>query len=139
GPEPWTAERFDLLPSLRVLAKCGVGLDNIDLEAARGRGIKVTNTPGMNSNAVAELTVGLMICVMRGIHYAAEALQHGERLHIPGHELTARTVGLVGGGHIGRLVAKRLQGFEVQVLIHDPFLTEAPEGAQLVKSLDELL
>lgn len=139
GPEPWTGERMGMLPSLQVIAKCGAGVDNIDLDAAKERGIKVTSTPGLNSNAVAEFTVGLMICVMRGIHWAAEAMQRGERMHIPGQELTTRTVGLIGGGHIGRLVAKRLQGFDVEVLIHDPFLNEAPEDVHVVESLEELL
>ncbi len=107
-------------PCLRVVARYGVGVDNVDLEAARGRGVVVTNTPGANAGAVAELTVALMLNLLRPIAAAAEATRAGGWPRLSGLSLEGRCVGLVGFGAIGRAVARRLVGFGCRVLAYDP-------------------
>lgn len=140
GAEPWGAAQLDLLPRLEIVAKCGVGLDTVDLVAAERRGIVVTNTPGANSNAVAELAVALMLAALRGVVPAGSALQDGRRIHVIGRELAGRSVGLVGWGNIAKLVAKRLQGFEVELRVFDPYIgpTDSP-GVDFASSLEELV
>jgi glyoxylate reductase len=107
--------------SLEVVANFGVGHDNIDLDAARARGVRVTNTPGVLTNATAELAVALMLAAARRIAEADAAVRAGqwERAAADqpiGRELSGATVGLVGFGRIGRRVAELLRGFEVRLL-----------------------
>lgn len=139
GTELWRGEEFELLPNLSALVKCGSGVDNIDLEAARTRGIKVANSPGMNSNAVAEFCVGLMLSILRGIHRAACAMENGKRPLISGIELTGKTVGIVGWGNIGQLVGRRLSGFDVKLLCFDPFIKNPGPDVQQTRTLEELV
>ncbi len=105
---------------LKVIARYGVGVDNVDLVAAREKGIVVTNTPGANSGAVAELTIGLMLSLARSIPQANAALRAGTATRVEGVSLQGKTVGLLGLGAIGKQVARRLQGFECTVLAYDP-------------------
>ena len=126
---------------LKVIARYGVGLDRVDVAAATKRGIVVTNTPGANSAAVAELTIGLMLALGRQICQANQAARSGKWPRISGVGLTGKIVGLVGFGSIGREVARRLSVFGCRVLVADPYVS--PEvvsgcGAGLM-SLDELL
>jgi glyoxylate reductase len=116
--------------SLEVVANFGVGYDNIDLDAARARGVRVTNTPGVLTNATAELAVALMLAAARRIAEADAAVRGGEweRLDADepiGRELAGATVGLVGFGRIARRVAELLRGFEVRLLV-----TSRSSGAQ---------
>lgn len=106
---------------LQVIARYGVGVDAVDLEAARQKGIVVTNTPGANSASVAELAVGLMLALARNIVIAARQTSQGEWPRLKGVSLEGKTVGLLGFGAIGQQVARRLQGFDCQVLGYDPF------------------
>lgn len=106
-------------PRLRVIARYGVGVDNVDREAARSRGIVVTNTPGANSVAVAELTIALMLNLLRPLPAALAATRAGGWPRMPGYSLEGRTVGLVGLGAIGRAVTRRLAGFDCTLLAHD--------------------
>lgn len=106
---------------LKVIARYGVGLDNVDLSAARERNIIVTNTPGANSASVAELAVGFMLCLARQIPAAVQAARGGNWPRLPGLSLKGKTVGLVGLGAIGKAVALRLKGFECRLLAFDPF------------------
>lgn len=125
---------------LRVIARYGVGVDNVDLAAARERGILVTNTPGANSDSVAELAVGLMLALARSIPRADRATRAGEWPRMHGLSISGKTVGLVGFGAIGRLVAAKLSGFGCNLLAHDPFASgeaAALAGVRLV-GLDEL-
>lgn len=141
GLDDWTEEVFRIAPKLKVVAKFGVGTDNIDKEAAKRYGIKVINAPGMNSNAVAELTVGMMIDMLREITDLHTAMTRGEWPRFMGSELEGRTVGLLGFGAIARLVAKKLQGFDVTILASDlyPNLELAEKyGVQIVSS-DEVI
>ena len=126
---------------LKVIARYGVGFDRVDVAAATQRGMVVTNTPGVNSAAVAELTIGLMLALARRVCQANQAVRSGQWPRISGVGLAGKTVGLVGFGSIGRETARRLSAFGCRVLVADPFVS--PEvvsgcGAGMV-SLDELL
>src|SRR5512139_734802 len=119
---------------LKVIARYGVGVDNVDLEAAREKGIVVTITPGANSVSVAELTVGLMLSLARHIPEAAKAAGKGEWPRLSGLTLEGKTVGLLGLGAIGKQVARRLSGFDCRVLAYDP-VTDAEFAARHAVSL----
>lgn len=110
---------------LRVIARYGVGVDRVDLEAAREKGIVVTNTPGANSTSVAELAVGLMLSLARMIPLANQETRTGKPPRIQGVSLEGKVVGLLGLGAIGKLVARRLQGFDCTVLAYDPAVDSA--------------
>jgi D-3-phosphoglycerate dehydrogenase len=127
--------------SLRVIARYGVGVDAVDLQVAKEKGIVVTNTPGANSGSVAELTVGLMICLLREISSAAQATRSGEWPRMSGLSLEGKVVALVGFGAIGRQVAQRLNGFSCRVVAFDPITDEeqaAASGVELL-ALEELI
>jgi len=113
----------------------------VDVTAATQRGIVVTNTPGANSAAVAELTIGLMLALARRICQANQAVRSGQWPRISGVGLAGKTVGLVGFGSIGREVACRLSTFGCRVLVADPYVSpEAVSGCgAILMSLDELL
>ena len=141
GLDDWTDAVFNIAPKLKVVAKFGVGTDNIDKESAKRHGIKVINAPGINSNAVAELTIGVILDVLRSITSLHMALCEGEWRRSLGNELEGRTVGLMGFGAIARLVAKKLQGFDVRVLAYDLYPdheTAKKYGVELV-SQEEIL
>jgi D-3-phosphoglycerate dehydrogenase len=105
---------------LRVIARYGVGVDNVDLDAARERGIVVTNTPGANSASVAELTVGLILSLGRKIPEAVQAAKKGEWPRMTGISLEGKTIGLLGFGAIAKNVARRLAGFDCDVIAYHP-------------------
>ena len=107
---------------LKVIARYGVGVDNVDLNAARERGIVVTNTPGANSVSVAELALGLMLALARQIPEAVEAVHQGKWPRYAGLTLEGKTVGILGLGAIGRQLVRRLGGFDCRVLAHDPLV-----------------
>jgi D-3-phosphoglycerate dehydrogenase len=119
---------------LQVIARYGVGVDNVDLDAAAEKGILVTNTPGANSGSVAELAVGLMLALGRNLVEAAVAARSGGWPRLQGTSLEGRCVGLLGFGAIGRQVARRLAGFGCRVLAYDPF----PDAAAAAESGVEL-
>ncbi len=126
---------------LQVIARYGVGVDNVDLAAAAEKGIVVTNTPGANSGSVAELAVGLMLAMGRHIMEASAAARAGGWPRLQGSSLEGRCVGLLGFGAVGRQVARRLRGFDCRVLAFDPYpdATAAGElGVELV-SFEEVL
>jgi D-3-phosphoglycerate dehydrogenase len=122
-----TAEVIAAAPSLRAVGRAGVGVDNINLDAATERGIVVMNTPGGNTNATAELTFTHMLCGTRPITQASAAMREGrwDRKKFPGNELSGKTLGVLGLGRIGREVARRAQAFGMKVMAYDPFLTDA--------------
>ncbi|MDZ8119407.1 NAD(P)-dependent oxidoreductase [Pontiella agarivorans] len=123
--EKVTAEIIDAMPSLKVVIRAGAGYNTIDTRYARSRNIDVMNTPGANANAVAEEVIALMLADARHVIPADESTRSGkwEKKNFMGKEITGKTVGIVGFGAIGQLVAKRLAGFEVKVLAYDPFLS----------------
>jgi len=141
GLDDWTEEVFRISPKLRVVAKFGVGTDNIDKAAAKKYGIKVINAPGQNSNAVAELAVGLMVGVLRGILVQNKKLESGVWTRYMGNELEGKTIGLVGFGEIARRVAGKLAAFDVKILAYDlyPNKKAAEELGVKLTGLDEVL
>lgn len=118
------AAMMDKAPKLRVIGRAGVGVDNIDLDAATKRGIAVMNTPGGNAIAVAEHTLALMLALARHLTRADATTHAGkwEKKSLQGTELRAKTLGIVGLGKIGMEVAKRAQSFGMKVIAHDPFV-----------------
>ncbi len=121
-------------PNLRLVARAGVGVENVDLDACTARGIVVLNTPSANSIAVAELTMAMMLALSRKIVAADNSVKSGkwEKGRFGGHELFGKTLGLVGFGRIGREVALRAQSFGMKVIAYDPFVTEAAAKASSV-------
>ncbi len=114
-------------PKLRVIGRAGVGVDNIDAEAATRRGIVVMNTPGANAVAVAELTLGLMLALARKLPAANASMHAGkwEKKSLQGVELRGKTLGILGLGRIGLEVAKRARGFGMEIVGSDPFVSAA--------------
>jgi D-3-phosphoglycerate dehydrogenase len=106
-------------PKLRVISKYGAGVDNIDLKSAKKRGIIVTNTPGVNSSAVAELTIGLMLSVARHISESDRKIRRGEWGRYPGFELKKKVLGIIGTGQIGKQLALKVRGFDMSIIAHD--------------------
>ena len=138
-----TAKIFDAAPRLAVVGRAGVGVDNIDVPAATAHGVYVVNAPLGNIVSAAEHAIALTLSLLRRIAEADRSVRAGEwtRSKFIGRELRGKTLGLVGIGRVGSEVARRAAGFEMRVIAHDPFATEASAraaGAQLV-DLDELL
>jgi D-3-phosphoglycerate dehydrogenase len=137
------AEAIAAAPGLKVIARAGVGLDNVDIKAATTAGVMVVNAPTSNIISAAELTVGHILSLARHIPAAHSALAQGQwkRSKYTGVELFEKTVGIVGLGRIGALITARLQAFGVHVVAYDPYVTPARAqqlGVTLL-SLDELL
>src|SRR4029077_17006848 len=127
---------------LRVIGRAGVGVDNIDLEAATKAGIAVMNTAGPNAVAVAEHTIALMLALARHLCRADSTTRAGkwEKKSLQGTELRGKTLGIVGLGRIGMEVARRARAFEMKILAHDPFVSIAvarEQGIQLAE-LDQV-
>ncbi|MBR7104004.1 MAG: hypothetical protein IKC65_03595 [Lentisphaeria bacterium] len=127
--EKVTAGIIDALPQLKLVVRAGAGYNTIDTKYARQRNVDVMNTPGANSNAVAEEVVAMALASSRFVVPADISTRAGEweKSKFMGRELTGKTIGIIGLGHIGQLVVKRLAGFEMKFLAYDPFL--APERA----------
>ncbi len=121
------AALIEKTPKLRVIGRAGVGVDNVDVEAATRRGILVMNTPGGNAVSVAEHTFALMLALARAVPQANASTQAGkwEKSAFSGTELRGKTLGLVGLGRVGMEVARRARGLEMKVLAHDPYVTPA--------------
>jgi D-3-phosphoglycerate dehydrogenase / 2-oxoglutarate reductase len=137
-----TAALIEAAPQLRVIARAGTGVDNVDIPAASARGIVVMNAPGANSISVAELTVAFLLALARPIPAADAAMKASkwEKKKFSGVEVRGKTLGIVGLGRIGQEVAKRVRPFEMDILAHDPFISAevaAQHGARLA-TLDEI-
>ena len=138
-----TAEVLDAAPSLRIIGRPGVGVDNVDLEAATRRGVVVMNSPGGNLVSTAELTLALLLAVARNVPQADAAMkkERWERKAFAGVELHGKRIGVIGLGRIGREVAARCQKLGMEVVGFDPFVSQAVAetlGVRLL-SLEELL
>lgn len=132
---------LEAAPRLKVIARYGVGTEQVDLEAACRQGVAVTNTPGANADAVAELTIGFLFALARGLVPAVEAARGGNWTPVRGRSLEGRVVGLVGFGAVGRAVARRAAALGCRVLACDPLADArlaSDHGTELA-SLDELL
>jgi D-3-phosphoglycerate dehydrogenase len=137
-----TAPLIAAAPKLRVIARAGTGVDNVDVPAASARGIVVMNAPGANSISVAELAIGLILAMARHLPAADAAMKQGkwEKKKFLGEEIREKTLGLAGLGRIGQEVARRAAGFGMRIIAHDPFISEqvaADLGVELV-SLDDV-
>lgn len=137
------AEAITAAKGLKVIARAGVGLDNVEIPAATAAGVMVVNAPTSNIVSAAELAIGLLLASARSISPAHAALRSGKwaRSKYTGAELFEKTLGVVGFGKIGQLVAHRMQAFGMDVVAYDPYLQPA-RAAQLnvrLVELDELL
>jgi D-3-phosphoglycerate dehydrogenase len=125
GLDAIDAQALQAADRLKVIARYGVGVDNVDLAAAREKGIVVTNTPGANSVSVAELALGLMLALARQIPEAVEAVHQGKWPRYSGISLEGKIIGILGLGAIGKQLARRLAGFDCKILAYDPFADTA--------------
>jgi D-3-phosphoglycerate dehydrogenase len=137
-----TSKVVEAAENLKVIGRAGVGVENIDVEAASKKGIVVMNTPGGNDVTTAEHTISLMMSLARHIPQAVASLKMGEwtREKFMGVELCNKTLGIIGLGKVGRIVAERALGFRMKVIVHDPFVpteSAARLGVEVV-SLDEI-
>lgn len=137
-------ELYEKAKKLRGVGRAGNGIDNIDLEGATKRGIIVVNTPDSNTVSAAEHTIGLLTSSIRNIPRANEAIKNGrwERNLFTGVELHQKTLGIVGLGRIGSMVATRMQAFEMNVIAYDPYITDErfkKYGVRKVDTLEELM
>lgn len=141
-----SAAVIDRMPKLRIIAKHGVGVDNIDISYAKSKGIRVTNTPTANMNSVAELVIGFALDCARRItqsHLCAlRGLEKNQPLYLSGYELSGKTLGLIGLGKIGATVGKKFHdAFAMKVIVYDPFAGAeqcTALGFTKTDSLDEL-
>src|SRR5690348_1522772 len=120
-----TADLIAGAPKLRAVGRAGVGVDNVDLDAATARGIVVMNTPGGNATSVAEHTMALILGLSRRVPQADELLKQGkwEKKKLQGNEVRGKTLGLVGLGKIGMEVARLAEALEMQVVAYDPYVS----------------
>lgn len=138
-----TARVIEAGKNLKIIGRAGVGVDNIDLEAATSHGIIVVNSPDGNTNAAAEHTVALMLAMSRNIAKAAASTKQGlwERSKFTGHEVFGKTLGVIGFGKIGHHVAEAAKALGMKILVSDPYTTkEVVEkfGAKYIENLEEL-
>jgi len=121
-----TAELMAGAPHLKVVGRAGTGLDNVDIPAASKRGIVVMNTPGGNTITTAEHALSLLMALARNVPQAAQSMREGkwEKKKFQGTELLNKTLGIIGVGRIGSVVAERALGLKMRVLGYDPFLTK---------------
>lgn len=125
GTSPVTAALMSAAPGLRVIARYGVGVESVDLVAAQRAGVIVTNTPGANSEAVSEHTVGLVFAALRRIVDGDARIRRGDWTVSRGRQLAGAVAAVVGFGRIGRGTAGRLTALGCRVLVHDPFVADA--------------
>ena len=130
---------IDVCPDLKVIVRGGVGLDTIDHEYAKSRGITVMNTPMASSASVAELTIGYMFALARSLYKATSSMktEKWDKKSFEGDEIGGKTLGLIGVGNIGKEVAKRANALGMTVLAYDPYVKEVA-GIKMV-TLDEIL
>lgn len=137
-----TAELIASAPQLKIIARAGTGVDNVDLEAASKEGVLVVNAPGANSISVAEHTCALILSLARSVAHADALMKGGtwDKKSLQGAELRGKTLGIYGLGRIGREVARRARAFEMRIIAHDPYISSQladDQGVELV-SLDLL-
>jgi D-3-phosphoglycerate dehydrogenase len=139
--EPYNARVFAACPQLKLVARCGVGTDAVDMKAAAEAGVVVTNTPGAMTEAVADYTFALMLGISRRLPESDALMRSGGWDEFRGVLVYGKTLGLVGVGRIGQAVAQRAKGFAMRILAYDPILQASGKGDPAIEfvSLDELL
>jgi len=138
-----TRKVIEAAKQLKVVGRAGVGIDNVDVEAATQHGIVVMNTPGGNTVSTAELSFAMLMALARKVPQAYASMSTGQwdRKQFQGAEVAGKTLGILGMGRIGGEVAKRARAFEMRVLAYDPYLSEARAqalGVELVQEVDEV-
>lgn len=136
GTEPYTKKVLDALPELKVISRCGTGMDSVDLKYAATRQIAVCNTPDGPTAAVAELTLGFILALIRQVPLQDRDIRAGIWKKRMGNLLSGKKVGIIGFGRIGHAVAQRLEAFGVEIAYHDPY-TEDKKYSRL--GLDSLM
>lgn len=141
GLDSITERVLDSCPKLKVISRYGAGYDRVDLRAAKKHQITVTNTPGVNAQAVGELAFGLILCSARKIASLDNQLRSGKWVRSTGIELFGKTLGIVGLGAIGKVVANCAKGFGMDVMAYDPFIDTGYCQKQEIRSvtLEELI
>ncbi len=124
GLDSITRKVMEACPDLKVISRYGAGYDRVDIAAAKELGIKVTNTPGVNAQAVGELAFGLILALARKIPYLNKETQSGSWVRSTGMELHGKTLGILGLGAIGKVVAACAKGFGMTILAYDPYINE---------------
>lgn len=141
GLEPITEKVISNASKLKVIGKHGIGVDNIDIEAAKKRGITVLNAPGTNKEAVADLVFGLMLSLARKIPNSDSQVRAGKWPKVFGQSVFGKTLGIIGLGAIGRSMVQRAKGFEMKVIAYDSFWNKeyAETNGVTYSSIDEIL
>jgi D-3-phosphoglycerate dehydrogenase len=136
-----TKKVIDSCEDLRVISRYGAGVDRVDLDAAQAKNIPVCNTPGANAQAVADLAFALILCAARKVPLLDRKTREGEWPRSTGIELYGKTMGILGLGAVGKGVARRAQGFSMQVLAYDPFINKqyAAEHNIAVSGFEEII
>ncbi len=124
GLDSVTKEVLERCPKLRAVSRYGAGYDRVDTKAARSLGISVSNTPGANAQAVAELAFGMLLSLARNIPYLHEETRNGKWIRSTGTELFGKTIGIIGLGAIGKKLARCCGGFNMRILAYDPYIQE---------------
>jgi len=137
GVEPLTRKVFEHSKNIKVISRCGIGMDSVDLNAAKEHNISVVNTPDAPTISVAELTLGIIFALLRKIHISDAGIRHNDWVRPTGNLLHGKTVGIIGCGRIGAYLARLLNCCGCKILGYDPFLKEK-EGIRLI-SLEKLL
>jgi len=141
GLDSITRKVIENAPDLKVISRYGVGVDKVDLKAAKEKGVVVCNTPATNSNAVADLTFGLLLGIARKIPLLDRKTKEGQWPRSTGFELLGKTMGILGLGAVGKAVAKRAAGFSMKIMAYDPFMNMeyAKANGITVASLEEVV
>jgi D-3-phosphoglycerate dehydrogenase / 2-oxoglutarate reductase len=136
GIEKWDASAISLFPNLKCIIRFGVGMDNVDLDFAKQRGIAVFSTPLAPAKAVAEYTVALALSMLRNIPSASQSLSAGSWVSTQGRSLSDKRVGIVGLGNVGRAAARLFRAFGCTVSAYDPFAPSSSEEENYVRILE---
>ncbi len=132
GTEPLTTAVLKKATGLKIIVRCGIGMDNVDLEAAKALGIKVFNTPDAPTRSVAELTLAHILSLLRRIPESDRSIRNGKWQPLMGSLLYEQTVGIIGFGRIGKMVNNLLTAFGAQILIHDEFARSTSQDLNFV-------
>lgn len=135
-----TKEILDAAPQLKCIGRVGAGMENIDVEYARSKGIVCLSAPEGNRDAVGEHALGMLLMLMNHLKRADHEVRHGiwKRAENRGHEISGKTIGIIGYGNMGEAFAKRLQGFDCKILVHDKYKSGFSNGHVTEASLEEL-
>ncbi|MCE5241520.1 phosphoglycerate dehydrogenase [bacterium] len=141
GMEPYTERVFAARPELRVIARWGIGYDSVDVAAATRHGVMLVNTPGVVTEAVADMTLALMLGIARRLPYGDRSVRAGEWPTIFSGQVFGKVLGVVGLGQIGQAVIRRARGFSMRILGHDPYCEDGLCERLIIEepTLEELL